>query len=99
MLAPHAMIAKILIRLPFTLSVPMGLTWDVQQYEIEGYRFVFYPPGRTTECEKENEGCEVKVEGHPALQMDVLHVDVLRNDFNRSVSEGIIDPPLSLLEG
>ena len=91
------MIARLIVRTAFTIDVPEGVQFEVPTYESNGYVVCFYPPKRSKEEEARSAGKEVTIDGTATFSADLIHIDFVKNDFNRS-RDIECDPPFSLIK-
>jgi len=90
------MIARLTILLPFYLTVPEGVEFTVYEYEIDGYRARFVPPGRSERALSIDGTDQLKIDGVATFQADVLRIDFHRDSFDRRV-ETTCDPPVRIV--
>jgi len=90
------MIARLFVLLPFSLTVRDGQKFTVYGYDDNGYRVLFYPPGRSDRAPTTVEPEELKMDGIPAFQADTLRIDFHKDNFERKIGEPI-DPPQEVL--
>ncbi len=86
------MLARLFVLLPFNLTVPDGEQFIVYEYEDSGYKVRFYPPGRSDRAPSSTDPDQLKINGIPAFQAEVLRIDFHKDSFDRR-SEIPCDPP------
>lgn len=85
------MIARLFLLLPFNLTVPDGQSFTVYGYDDDGYRVLFYPPGRSDRTPSSDAPEEIRIDGTPAFQADSLRIDFLKDSFERKMGAPV-DP-------
>lgn len=86
------MLARLFVLLPFRLSVPEGEQFPIYEYVDEGCGVRVYPPRRSDRPLPQEGVDEIRMDGMPAFQADVLHVDFHKETFDRSKGP-LCDPP------
>ena len=84
------MIARLLLITPFTVTVPEGMPFQIPIYEARGYKIVFQPPKRSDEQRDKDKDRDVKIAGTPTYEADIIHVDFLKDIFNRKIGHHMI---------
>ena|SRR5437016_259689 len=93
------MIARIFVQTPFTLSVPTSTQFVVYEFETRGYKVRYFPPKQSDQSVKQSDGLEVKVGGVVAIQADIIHIDFIKDNFNRAHSQILDgDPPSAVIQ-
>ncbi|MCI0564534.1 MAG: hypothetical protein MN733_39200 [Nitrososphaera sp.] len=77
------MIARLFVLLPFNLTVPDGEQFNIFQYEDSGYKVRVYPPTRSERAPAIDGPQQLKIDGVPAFQVDVLWIDFIKESFDR----------------
>lgn len=77
------MLARLHVLLPYVLAVPTGERFEIHEYELNGYKVRYYPPKRSDNQPGDSPD-EVQIDGVPAIQANVLHVDFAKDSFDRS---------------
>lgn len=90
------MLARLFAILPFNLTVPDGVEFNVYEYEIGGYRVRYFPPLRSEKITARDTPEQLKVNGIPTFQADTLRIDFHKDNFDRR-TEAPIDPPDHIL--
>lgn len=90
------MIARLLVLLPFTVTLPEGEQFSVYEYIDEGYGIRVYPPKRSDAVLPAGGPDEIKINGVSAFQADALRIDFHRDSFARDKG-GPCDPPERLM--
>jgi hypothetical protein len=44
------MIAEMIIQLPYSIAVPDNMTFSLKEFQVEGYKIVFYPTNEMQGC-------------------------------------------------
>lgn len=88
------MIARIYIRLPFSLTIPEGETFTVWEYELDDCSVTVYPP--VISSSSLPDGQEILIDDVKSIQADVLWIDFCREVFDRSV-EAKCDPSYEVI--
>ncbi len=86
------MIARLFVLLPFSLTVPEGQQFPLYEDSYEGYDVWVFPPLRSDRPSPVDGLDEIKLDGVPAFQADVLRIDFRRESFDRR-KDGTLDPP------
>lgn len=86
------MLARLFALLPFSLSVPEGGQFPIYEYVDEGYSVRVYPPRRSDRPRPLEGVDEIRMDGVPAFQADVLQIDFHKEAFDRSKGR-LCDPP------
>lgn len=88
------MIARVLIPLPFFITVLTEENYVIYESEISGYNFRILPPLRSPQAA--SLVYELSVDERTAIQVDVLHIEFRKSDFMRDKNSPP-DPPLDLI--
>ncbi len=86
------MLARLFLLLPFSVTVPEGEQYTVIGYQDQGYSVRVMPPGRSDKPGPVGGADEIRMDGLPAFQADVLRIDFHRESFNRA-KDSPCDPP------
>lgn len=73
------------------------MQFDVPTYESEGCLVRFYPPKRSKEEETRSVGKGLKINGAPTFTADLVHIEFVRDNFDRSINLEC-DPPFSFIK-
>lgn len=92
------MIARFYIFAPFTISIPEGTRFLLNDYEIAGHLVRFHPPKRSEDEKHKSQNTEIKINGTPTIQADVIHIDFIKDGFNREAKPMACDPPHELVK-
>jgi len=76
------MLARVYIKLPYSITVPKEIKFPLPDYSNRDYRIRIYPPKTDIRSPQLYE--EISVDGVPAIQADILHMDFYKDDFDRS---------------
>ncbi len=91
------MLARVNILLPYTFTVPKQEKFQIYEYETEGYKVRFYPPKRSDIADRNIDAENITIDGNDAINVDVLCVDFVKEDFRREENSDY-DPPLELIK-
>lgn len=91
------MLARLDVVLPFELTVPDGATYQLREFERDGYGIVFGVPSRTEKPKRSDAPQDIRLDGGPAFQADVITVMFSRESFDRRIASPT-DPPEALIQ-
>lgn len=86
------MLARLLVLLPFSLTVPEGERFPIYEYLDQGYTVRIFPPSRSDRPRPVDEVEEISMDGVPAFQADALRIDFHKESFDRA-KDSFFDPP------
>jgi hypothetical protein len=87
------MLARLQVSLPFWITIPQGQEFPIHEYEIDGYTVRVCPPARSEHPALTDPITDVKLDGAPALRVDVLHIEFQKDTFDRRRGGAVSDPP------
>ncbi len=90
------MLARLFVLLPFHLTVPEGEKFQIFEYEDSGCKVRVFPPMRSERAPALNGPEQLKIEGVPAFQADVLRIDFAKERFERG-TQSPCDPPFDVI--
>lgn len=79
------MLARLILKLPFSLSLPEGEKFTVYEYEDSGYKARIYPPMRSDITPSGVYPDQFKIDGVPAFHTDALRIDFQKDSFDRQI--------------
>jgi hypothetical protein len=91
------MLAKLHVKVPFELMLPLGERFNVYTLETDGYKVRFDVPSRSVDSPNTSESEKIEVNGKSAFLADVLTVVFEKESFERA--EGTpLDPSEELIQ-
>lgn len=90
------MLAKVNILLPFAVTMPENESFDVYSYFIENYEIRIYPFLRSEKADLYSDADEIKMDGIPAFNADILQIVFKKDNFTRE-PDLEFDPPMKLI--
>lgn len=91
------MLARLHVFLPFAIAVPEGEQYLIRSYDDQGYRVQIFPPARSDQVLATDNPNEIKIDDKQAFLANALHVEFLRDSFNRATGSPC-DPPEQIME-
>jgi len=91
------MIARLFLVTPFTVTVPEGAPFRIPVYETQEFKIIFQPPKRSDEQRDKDKNRDVKIAGKPTFEADIVHIDFIKDNFNRLI-ESPSDPSGDLIQ-
>ena len=91
------MIARLFVLLPFKLTVPEGQQFPIYEAEDSGYKFRFFPPGRSDYALNLADQDKITIDNVPAFQADALRIDFHKESFDRRTGT-LYDPPEPVID-
>jgi hypothetical protein len=67
------------------------------EYDLDCYKVRFFPPRRDAQAVPANEKWAVKVDGAATIQADLIQIDFLKQEFDRSVAS-VCDPSYEIIK-
>jgi hypothetical protein len=78
--------------MPYTVTIAEGEVFPIYEVEDKGYRVRFLPPQRDPSKAFVPQPSELKLNGMPAFEANVMRIDFHKEEFDRAAA-GTIDPP------
>lgn len=78
------MIAKVLVKLPFTICLPLEGKYRLKEWDNEVYKIRIYPPSPTEEGFKDQFAQKYIIEGHEAVLSEILPIEFRKQEFDRT---------------
>ena len=73
------MLARLYIKLPFSLTIPDGEEFPIHEYTDSGYKIKLLPPGMSGQQGQQGDANSIKMEGKPAFQADALYIEFYKS--------------------
>lgn len=91
------MLAKFHAALPFELLLSEGPQYTLYSYSFQGYEVQVDLPSRASMVTTNESSPQIKLNGFPAFQANVLNITFRKESFDRRI-EGEIDPPAEVIK-
>jgi hypothetical protein len=91
------MLAKLHVFLPFELTLPDGVEYQLYSFESDGYRVQFGIPMRSDRPPALGQSAEVTINGKPGIQADAFAITFQKHSFDRGIYSAT-DPPEVLIK-